>query len=250
MITVNGTPIGEEAVAREMQYHPAPTLEQARDTAARALVVRELLRQRAGTLGIVAADEEEAVATLLAQEVAVPTPDEESCHRFYQANRDRYRAADLFEAAHILLPARALDRDQREAARRQAQDLIRTLLADPGCFAALAKAHSACPSRDNGGHLGQIGRGDTNPEFESFLLSVEPGLCPVPVPSRHGYHVLRLDRRVLGAVQPFALVRDVIARHLTARSRHQALAQYVSLLVGAARIDGISLDGADSPLVQ
>lgn len=250
MITINGTTIDEEAVAREMQYHPSTSLEAARDTAARALVVRELLLQRASSLGIEAADEEAAVAAVLDRDVTCPDPDEASCRRFYSANQDRFRAADLFEAAHILLPARPDDQPAREAARRTAQDLIRLLLDRPDRFAELAKQHSACPSKDNGGHLGQIGRGDTNPEFENFLVSIEPGLCPVPVPSRHGYHVLRLDNRSLGAVQPFETVREEIARYLAATSRRRALAQYVQLLVGSARIEGVDMEGADSPLVQ
>ena len=75
---------------------------------------------------------------------------------------------------------------------------------------------SACPSAAQGGHLGQISRGQTVPEFETFLYNLEVGqICPVPVKTRFGYHVLRLDRRIEGRQLPFEAVSD---RIVTARS--------------------------------
>jgi peptidyl-prolyl cis-trans isomerase C len=45
-------------------------------------------------------------------------------------------------------------------------------------------------------------------------------------------------------------VRERIAALLTMQSRAPALHQYMTLLVGPARVEGIELEGADSPLVQ
>lgn len=44
-IFINETEIEDDAIFSEMQYHPADDMEQARDAAAQALVVRELLKQ-------------------------------------------------------------------------------------------------------------------------------------------------------------------------------------------------------------
>ena len=55
MILVNGREIAEGAVLAETQYHPAASPEEAMAAAARALVVRELLLQRAELLGIAGA---------------------------------------------------------------------------------------------------------------------------------------------------------------------------------------------------
>ena len=49
-------------------------------------------------------------------------------------------------------------------------------------LAELAQQLSACSSAAQGGNLGQISRGQTVPEFETFLFNLEPGqICPVPV---------------------------------------------------------------------
>ncbi len=250
-ITVNGVEITEEEVAMEVQYHPAASLDEARHEAARTLVVRQLLLQRAAELGVEAAGAEETVEALLRREVRSPEPDDAACRRYYERNRKRFRAQDLFEAAHILFPAHPEDAEARAAAKRNAEEAIGILLREPQRFAELAAALSACPSRENGGSLGQIAPGETNPEFETFLYHVEPGtLCAVPVPSRHGYHVLRLDRRQLGETQPFEAVRDRIAAYLRQAAWTRAVRQYIQLLAGRAAITGFALEAAESPLVQ
>jgi len=54
-ITVNGSEIAPAVIAAEVQNHPAAKADVARTDAIRALVVRELLLQEAGRLGIVPA---------------------------------------------------------------------------------------------------------------------------------------------------------------------------------------------------
>ena len=68
--------------------------------------------------------------------------------------------------------------------------------------------------------------------------------------TRYGFHVIRLDQYAAGRALPFEDVRDRIADYLTAKVRHRALAQYVSLLAGRAEISGVALAAASSPLLQ
>ena len=51
-VSVNGVAIARDAIVREMQHHPAPKPIAAWQQAARALVIRELLLQRARHLGV------------------------------------------------------------------------------------------------------------------------------------------------------------------------------------------------------
>jgi len=251
-ISVNGAAISSRAIDQEVQYHPAPTLEEARFAAARALVVRHLLLAEAGRLDVADGTEEEAVIhAVLGRAITLPDPDEDTCRRYYANNPDRFRSPDIFEACHILFPARPDDEAARQDARQKAVDAIRVLTAAPERFAELARTLSACPSGAVGGSLGQVSRGQTTPELETFFYNLMPGtLCPVPVPTPYGYHVLRLDRRAFGRPLPFEAVHATIAAHLRQASWQRAVHQYIALLVGQARIEGIALGGAMSPLVQ
>lgn len=97
-IFVNKTEISEDEIGREMQYHPATTQEQAWQMAARSLVIRQLLLQKAAESGLIpgadgalpAGQDEDAIDQLLQQEVAVPEADEETCLRFYDNHPDSF----------------------------------------------------------------------------------------------------------------------------------------------------------------
>ncbi len=253
-ITVNGSVIGEPAIARETQYHPAGSLEQARRDAARALVVRELLLQRASRVGIaeVGGEPEEArIGALIAREVRVPRADKATCRRYFETHKSRFRSSDLIEARHILFTVPLDDADALAAARAKAVQTIRLLQDRPERFADLANQLSACPSAKQGGNLGQLSRGSTVPELETFLFELEEGqLCPVPIRSRYGFHVLRVERRANGKSLPFEAVHQKIADYLEDCVWRQAIRQYIELLVGAAKIKGIALQGSSSVLVQ
>ena len=118
-------------------------------------------------------------------------------------------------------------------------------------FAELARVHSSCPSRDQGGNLGQISSGQTTPAFEAALECMTPGtLSAVPVETPYGFHVIRLDRCIPGQTLPFAAVEGKICDYLADSVFHRAVSQFISLLAGDAQIEGIEIDRADSPLVQ
>ena len=252
-IKVNGKVIAEREIARETQYHPADTLEKARRKAAEALVVRELLLQQAGRLAIEVngGPEEDCIGALIEREVKIPRADEETCRRFYQTHLRRFRSPELVEARHILFVANPEDTEALSAARSKAQHAIDLLKQRPDRFAELAKEFSACPSAKTGGSLGQLTRGSTVPEVETFLFELEPGqLCPVPIRSRYGFHVLEVQKRAERKTLPFEAVQRKIADYLEERVWRQAVRQYIQLLVGSSEIAGIEIKGASSPLLQ
>ncbi len=250
-IRVNDRCIDEDEILREMQYHPAGNAGEARRAAAEWLVIRALLLDRAGRIGIDASDEAAAIGAAIEREVDIPAPEEAECRRYYDNNPSRFRSPDLVEAAHILLPARPDDEDGRARAEARAGELIALLSASPERFGEIARAQSACDSRRNEGRLGQLSRGDTAPEMETFLFNLEDGqLSPVPVKTRYGVHVVRVDKRVEGRALPYEAVAAKIADYLKEASWRRAFRQYVQLLAGSARISGFDIAAAETPLVQ
>lgn len=255
-VSVNGVPIPRNVIAREVQYHPSQSPIKAWRAAAQALVVRELLLQEARRIGVSAVrledgngrketEEESLIRALIEQEVVTPQPDTETCRRYYNNNRNRFRSVDLFEAAHILIAALPSDARGYASARAVAADLIARLEEHPEEFADLARTHSACPSAAQGGSLGQVSSGQTTPEFERALKALAPGgITPVPVETRYGFHIVRLDRRIDGQELPFEAVEQRIAEYLADSVRQRATAQFIARLVSTATVTGIDLPGA------
>ena len=257
-VSVNGISIARDAIQREMQHHPASKPIAAWQQAARALVIRELLLQRAKHLGLTPepmseetgrreTDEEALMRAVVEREVTVPEPDDETCRRYYERNRARFRSSDIYEASHILFAAVPENHEDYAQARADAAAVLATLQESPECFAVLAKAYSRCPSAEQGGNLGQITEGQTTPEFEQALISLSPGeLCAELVATRYGLHIIRLERKHDGCVLPYEAVSERIADYLRESVRRRADAQYVARLVSAAKIEGIEIAGADA----
>ena len=252
-VSVNGVTIARDEIQREMQHHPAGKPIAAWQQAARALVVRELLLQRARHLGLIPepisdqgdrreTDDEALIRAVVKREVAVPEPDDETCRRYYERNTARFRSPDIYEASHILFAALPDDREAYAQARADAGAVLAALRDDPESFAALAKAYSRCPSGEQGGNLGQLTKGQTTPEFERVLVSLAPGeLCAEPVATRYGFHLIRVERKHPGRVMPYEAVAERIADYLRESVRRRADAQYIARLASAAVIDGIDL---------
>ena len=62
-------------------------------------------------------------------------------------------------------------------------------------FADLARAHSNCPSKAQGGDLGQFGPGMMVKEFDAVVFSVDINSVQGPVKTQFGYHLLEVTRR-------------------------------------------------------
>lgn len=257
-VSVNGVAIARDAIQREMQHHPAAKPIAAWQQAARALVIRELLVQRAKHLrlspepisdeaGRRETDDEALIRAVVEREVAVLEPDDATCRRYYEQNSSRFRSPDIYEAAHILFAALVDDQVGYRKARGDADAVLAKLKEDPATFAALAKAYSRCPSAEHGGNLGQITKGQTTPEFERALESLSPGeLSAEPVVTRYGFHIIRLERKHGGRVLPYETVSRRIAEYLRESVRWRATAQYVARLASASQIEGIEIASADT----
>jgi peptidyl-prolyl cis-trans isomerase C len=257
-VTVNGEIISAEAIADEAQNHPAPKSKPglAWTAAARALAIRALLLQEARRRGLVPDPQEVSegkIETLdealvrqvvdLAIEPDVPTDAEVLAA--YEEAPDRWRAPTLYEAAHILLPVRPDDPVGLTTAQAQAEALLVEIRRNPRAFDALARENSACSSRDAGGRLGQLISGDTVPEFEAAMDALAEGaISELPILSRYGLHIIRLDARAEGAVLPFEAVASSVREMLEKAAWANAARDFVAELVAGADVTGVKLKAA------
>jgi peptidyl-prolyl cis-trans isomerase C len=260
MLTVNGATVPEDAIAREMALlADVPDPEAA---ARRTLAIRELMLQRAGELGLLEGglprdrvvfagreQEDDVIAQVLESEVATPKPSPDECRRYYDTHPERFTSGDLVEARHILFAI--MPGTPVMALREHAERVLAELKATPDQFTARAQELSNCPSGQQGGNLGQFGRGEMVPEFDQTVFGTPAtGVLPTLAATRYGFHIIAVERRIPGKRLPFETVTDRVAEYLAARVEERALKQYVEVLAGRAEIAGTDLAGAASPLVQ
>jgi len=223
----------------------------------------ELLRQAAMRAGLLAQDDPvpidgatspaaaAAIEALLDRELAVPEPSDEACRRHYAAHPGRHAVGERVQARHMLFAVTpGID---LAPLRQRAEDCLIDLRCEDGDsrFAQVARETSNCPSGAEGGQLGWLRAEDCAPEFARELFgSQEVGVLPRLVHSRFGLHVVEVLAREPGAVPSFDTVRTAVAQSLRQQSYVTAARQYLQLLADEARIDGIDLDAAATPLVQ
>ena len=62
-------------------------------------------------------------------------------------------------------------------------------------FAQMAKKHSLCPSKNDGGNLGEFSRGQMVPEFDRVVFSEAVGQVHGPVKTQFGFHLVEITKR-------------------------------------------------------
>jgi len=169
----------------------------------------ELAEDRAGE---VARAEEEAARKLYAADperfsqrnvihyglISVEPPDPVSLpltradvEHYYREHLDRYSAPELVRVRQILIKPERPGAEADEAARAKATALRERAQAGED-FAELARRNSNDPAtRDQGGDLGEFGRGTMSAAFEEVAFALKPDQLSEVFRTEAGYHVLR-----------------------------------------------------------
>lgn len=254
-LVVNGELVPHALVAAETQNQAAPKGKPgiAWRKAANAIAIRTLLLQEARARGISAApqevgpkrfetDEEALIRGVLEQGVDVKPPSADAIHAEWRRDPARFRAPPLWEVSHILCSCDPRNAEEKAKAHERASLILARAVKERKKFPILAAQESDCGSKSSGGALGQLGPGDTVPEFEAALRTLAEGeLSPEPVLTRYGYHIIRLDAVALGDVLPFEAVREKIAEVLEKAAWANQAREFVDLLVKNAEIKGADL---------
>jgi|LSQX01.2.fsa_nt_gb foldase protein PrsA len=109
---------------------------------------------------------------------------DEEVQAYFAANQEAYAVEEQIKVSHILV-------DSEEEAQE-----IRTQLTQGEDFSDLAKERSTDPgSKDQGGELGMVGKGEMVEEFEQAAFALQPGQISDPVKSEYGYHIIKVHER-------------------------------------------------------
>jgi peptidyl-prolyl cis-trans isomerase D len=139
------------------------------------------------------------------------TEDEEKV--YYQAHIDQYKLEDRAHVAHILF--KTVGKTDAEVAeiKKKAEDVLNKAK-HGGNFADLAKQYSEDTSKDKGGDLGWIVRGQTVPEFEAAAFGLPKGSISDLVKTQYGFHIIQVIDRQNARTQTFDEVRPTIEAQL------------------------------------
>jgi parvulin-like peptidyl-prolyl isomerase len=147
----------------------------------------------------------------------------------YNREKERYR---LPERAHLreVVVLRPEKESQVAEARQRAAD-IAAAARQPGTdFANLAKTMSESGTRDKGGELGEIARGDLVPELDKEVFNAQSGAILGPIETKSAWHIMKVEQRLPSEVPAFESIKDKLRRDASEETFQRDYKAYIETL--------------------
>ncbi len=172
------------------------------------------------------------------QEVSVS---DDEITEFYEENLDKlFTEPEMVRVRHILIKFPPSASDEVASAARQLAESIRQRALGGEDFAKLAMQYSQDTyTRDSGGEVGYIKRGEAPREFEEVAFSLGIGEISEPVRTRFGYHIIKVEDHKPERVKELNEVRDEIIKTLEQRKAKELAKSKAEVLASRAREVGI-----------
>jgi len=184
----------------------------------------------------------------------LPAPTEEEAKARFdeivESNPEAVQTPATVEASHILVSvdAEAEDAEAVDAAAKVKMEEVRQKLIDGADFAEMATEYSDCPSKENGGSLGQFGEGQMVKPFEDAAFAQEVGEIGDVVKTDFGYHVIRVDKKNASGSITFDDVKDDILEALAREKTGTIQRDYLTGLRQGAQIENLEKPIVSDPV--
>jgi parvulin-like peptidyl-prolyl isomerase len=147
----------------------------------------------------------------------------------YNREKDQYR---LPERAHlreivVLKPEAA---GQLDEARQRATEVAEAARKAGTDFAALATTMSESGSRDKGGDLGEVAKGDLVAELDQAVFNAAPGTVIGPLETKSAWHIMKVEQRLPSEVPAFESIKDRLRKDATEETFERDYKAYIENL--------------------
>jgi parvulin-like peptidyl-prolyl isomerase len=147
----------------------------------------------------------------------------------FDREKERYR---LPERAHlreivILRPDDATTVDQARQRAQSVAEQARTTATD---FATLAATASEAGTRNKGGDLGEVGRGELLPDLDKAVFNATSGAVIGPIESKSGWHILKVENRLPSEVPAFESIKERLRREASEDAWQRDYKAYIDTL--------------------
>lgn len=161
---------------------------------------------------------------------------DEEVHRFYIDNPDKFNRPEQLRLRHILvkLPKEA-SAAERAKHRSRIEKILQQLRSGED-FGQLARLHSEAPTRQWGGEMDPVGRGQMAQALEDAAFALVPGQVSAVLDTSEGFHILKLDGRSEAVSVSEEQARERVRSYLRAIKAQQAVAREAARLRAAGDV--------------
>lgn len=167
---------------------------------------------------------------------------EQEIKQYYEDNKDTaFTVPEQIKVSHILIkfvvPEGQELNDEIKASAKEEITEIENMINNGEDFEKLAKQYSQDDeSRENGGDIGYISKGQTIAEFEDIAFSLEVGEISTPVETVYGYHLIKITDKQESYVKSFEEVKETIDSQLLNNKQSEVWDGFLMSLVKKANI--------------
>ena len=116
-------------------------------------------------------------------------------HRFYMDNPDKFHRPEQLRLRHIVVKvAKEASAAERAQKRLHIEKILQQVRAG-GDFAQLARLHSEAPTKQWGGEMDPVGRGQLTQALEDAAFALTPGEDSGVLVTPEGFQILKLEGR-------------------------------------------------------
>jgi peptidyl-prolyl cis-trans isomerase C len=167
-------------------------------------------------------------------------PSDADCEKYYNDNREAFKAPPQVRASHILVKTDASDEDSKAKARAKIDSIRARVTGEINveqAFADAARENSDCPSGKEGGDLGWFGPGQMVPEFDKAAFEMKVDEISEVVETQFGFHILRKTGEKPAEEKSYEEVKDSLKEALAREAREAAFGRLMGELRASANIE-------------
>jgi parvulin-like peptidyl-prolyl isomerase len=128
----------------------------------------------------------------------------------YDREKERYRLPERARLREIVVlkPDASLALDQTRQRVQQIAEQAR----NSADFALLAKTTSQAPTKDKGGDLGEVAKGELLPELDKAVFNSPSGAIIGPIEAKTAWHILKVEQRLPSEIPAFESIKDKLRK--------------------------------------
>ncbi len=144
---------------------------------------------------------------------------EDEVKKFYEEHKSELVGGETVDASHILVDS-----------EDKANEILASINEGKITFEDAAKEYSSCPSKEKGGNLGEFGKGQMVPEFDSAVFEMAVGEIKGPVQTQFGYHLIKLNKKNEAKEIPFEDIKPQLMQKVLSDKQQAAYASKLNQL--------------------
>jgi parvulin-like peptidyl-prolyl isomerase len=154
--------------------------------------------------------------------------DDHELRERYDREKEHYRLAERAHLREIVI-IRPESPAAVDAARRKAEEITTSVRAGAD-FAKTASTVSESGTKDKGGDLGEVNRGELLPDLDKAVFNAAQGAIIGPIETKSGWHILKVEQRLPSEVPAFESVKDRLRKDVSDETFQRDLKAYLERL--------------------